>query len=221
MQTAVNDHTAPTAGILLIAATLFSVLAMAHHPAVTVPDIKTAMEQLRAMADLAAWVHGILIALMLAIYWALTEYSLRRGVQKPMVRAGLVFYGAGVVAMIGAAAVSGFVTAKVPNLAPNPNEMDLRIMAELINYSAVLNQTMANIGAVAMSAGILAWSIGLVHSPGAPRIVGSIGILAGLAPALLLITGGMHLNVQGMMMVVLIQGVWNIGVGVLLIARRV
>jgi hypothetical protein len=217
-----SAHAGRAAGILLVAATLFSVLAMAHHPSVTSHDIHDAIVELGAKADLSAWVHGILIGLMLLVFWCLTEYSLRRGIERPLVRAGLVFYGAGVVAMIGAAAVSGWITAKVPGLfPPSPSDQDMHTMAVLINFSGVLNRTLANIGAVAMSAGILAWSVGIIHSGGWPRFVGVVGILAGLSPAAMLITDGMHLDVQGMLLVVLIQGVWNIALGVLLITKRI
>jgi hypothetical protein len=219
MQT--SDHHARLAGIGLIAATLLSVLAMAHHPTLTAPDITTALQQLKELADLSAWVHGILIGLMLLIFWCLTEYSLRRGVEKPLVRAGLIFYGAGVVAMIGAATVSGWLTARVGTLVPNPGDQDLHLLAILINFSGSMNHVLANLGAVAMSAGILAWSVGLLHDQGWARAVGALGVLAGLAPALLLITGSMHLDVHGMMLVVLIQGIWNITLGVLLFQRRV
>ncbi|HEY3644199.1 MAG TPA: hypothetical protein VGM16_02575 [Gammaproteobacteria bacterium] len=216
-----QDHHAGIAGVTLIAATLLSVLAMAHHPTLTAPDITQALQQLKDLANLSAWVHGILIALMLLIYWCLTEYSLRRGVGKPLVRAGLIFYGAGVVAMIGAAVVSGWLTARIGNLLPNPGDQDLHLLAILINFSGAMNRVLANLGAVAMSAGILAWSIGLLHDQGWTRAVGLIGVLAGAAPALLLITGGMHLDVHGMLLVVLVQGVWNIAVGILLIQRRI
>jgi hypothetical protein len=216
MQT--SAHQARVAGITLIAATLLSVLAMAHHPTLTAPDITQALQQLKELADLSAWVHGTLIGLMLLIYWCLTEYSLQRGVGKPLVRAGLIFYGAGVVAMIGAATVSGWLTARVGGLVPNPGEQDLHLLAILINFSGSMNRVLANLGAVAMSAGILAWSIGLLHDKGWTRAVGGLGVLAGLAPALLLISGGMHLDVHGMMLVVLIQGIWNLAVGALLVA---
>lgn len=216
-----HPHAARAGGILLVAATLLSVLAMAHHPAVRAPDIHGALEQLKSLADLAAWVHGILIGLMLLVFYAFTEYALQRGIERPLVRLGLVFYGAGTVAMIGAAAVSGFVTAKVAGLMPDPTDVDLHVMAQLINYSYALNQAMANIGAVAMSAGILAWGLGLVHDRGWARVVGGIGILAGIAPAIALVVGGLHLDVHGMMLVIIIQAVWNLGVGALLIARKV
>jgi hypothetical protein len=166
-------------------------------------------------------VHGSLIALMLMGYWALTEFALQRGVERPLVRAGLVFYGAGVMAMIGAAAVAGFMTAKAPALAARSADTDLHLAALLINFTGLMNETMANLGMVAMSAGILAWSIGLLHSAGWPRAVGIIGVLVGVGPAVALIAGGLNLNVVGMMLVILGQAVWNVGIGVLLIRGRV
>lgn len=219
MQT--SDHHARLAGIGLIGASLLSVLAMAHHPSVSAPDITTALQQLKELAELSAWVHGILIALMLLIFWCLTEYSLRRGVEKPLVRAGLIFYGAGVVAMIGAATISGWLTARVGALVPNPGDQDLHLLAILINFSFSMNQVLANLGAVAMSAGILAWSVGLAHDKGWTRGVGILGILVGIAPAVALIAGGMHLDVHHMLAVVVLQGIWYIGLGVLLFQRRV
>lgn len=215
-----DDRHAPIAGVLLMLATLLSVVAMAHHPHVTAPDITQAIQQLKDMAELAAWVHGSLIGLMLLSFWCLTEYSLRRGVEKPLVRAGLVFYGAGVVAMIGAATVSGWLTGRVATLVPNPGDTDLHVMAMLINFSGAMNRTLADLGAVAMSAGILAWSLGLLRDRGWTRAVGALGVPVGLAPAVLLISGGMHLDVGGMTAVVVIQGIWNMALGVLLVARR-
>jgi hypothetical protein len=223
MQTAAPNpsHAARASGILLIVTTVLSIAAMSQHPSLTATTVAQAVEQLKALATQSAWVHGSLIALMLMSYWALTEFALRRGVERPLVRAGLIFYGAGVMAMIGAASVSGYMTAQVPNIAARAADPDLHLTALLINFCGLLNQTMANLGMVAMSAGILAWSIGLLHSAGWPRVVGGIGVLVGVGPAVALMAGGLHLNVVGMMLVILGQAVWNIGIGVLLIMRRV
>ena len=49
-----SDQHARIAGITLIAATLLSVLAMAHHPTVTVPDITQAILRGRQPATLTA-----------------------------------------------------------------------------------------------------------------------------------------------------------------------
>lgn len=216
-----NPHAARAGGVLLVAATLLSILAMAHHPTAGATDIRGAIDQLKGMADHAAWIHGILIGLMLLVFCAYTEYALQRGIERPLVRIGLVFYGAGTVAMIGAAAVSGWVTAKAAGLVPTPTDQDLHTLALFINFSHVFNQALANLGAVAMSGGILAWGLGLVHDKGWARVVGGIGILAGIAPAAALLMGGLHLDVHGMMLVILVQAAWNLAVGALLIARKV
>jgi hypothetical protein len=206
-------------GALLIAASLLSVVAMAHHPMVTTPDLTQAIQQLKDKAGLSAWVHGILIALMLVSFYAFTEFSLRRGLQQPLVRAGLIAYGAGVVAMIGAASISGFVTAQIPTLAAQTGDKELHVMAMLINLCVLLNRTMANLGAVTMSVGIFAWSLNLVRDAGYARVLGIVGVLIGLSPAVALISGGLHLDVHGMLLVVVLQAVWNVGVGALLMLR--
>jgi len=207
-------------GALLIAATLLEVAVMAHHPSVKTPDLAQAIDQLRNTADLAAWVHGVLIALMLVGFYALTEFSLQRGLHRPFVRAGLIGYAVGVFAMIGAASISGFVTPHVAVLAPRAGETDLRVTGQLLTLCALLNRTMASLGAVAMSAGIAAWSLDLLRGPWLGRVVGLIGILIGSLPAAALISGLLHLNVHGMMLVIVLQAAWTVGVGVLLILER-
>ncbi len=208
-------------GIVLVVSSLLSALVMAHHPSVHSPDIATALQTLKGLATLGGWVHGILIGLMLVTLWALTEFCRQRGFERPLVRAGLVSYCAGVFAMTVAAAVSGWITPAIAGFIPAPTDADLRTLALLINLSGTVNQTMADIGAVAMSAGIFFWSVGLVHSIGAARLTGVLGILIGLAPALGLIAGAFHLNVTGMLAVVLMQSLWTLAVGVLLIAGKV
>jgi hypothetical protein len=216
-----NNPAARKAGILLMAATVLEIAAMAHHPTVASHDIGPALEQIARMSDLSAWVHGLLIALMLVIFYIFTEFARRRGVALPWVRAGLIAYSVGVLAMIGAALMSGFVITQVASMAAHVPEPDLRSSAQLINFCAVLNQTFANLGAVLMSLGIVCWSIDLVRSRGFARVVGIFGLLIGLVPAAALVFGALHLNVTGMTQVVLLQSVWYIGIGALLIRGEV
>ena len=68
-----------------------------------------------------------------------------------------------------------------------------------------------------MSAGIAAWSVDLLRTAGFARWLGAGGLLVGLAPAAALILGQLHLEVQGMLLVVVVQAIWSIGVGVLLL----
>jgi hypothetical protein len=216
-----DNAAARSAGIVLIAATFLAVVAMAHHPSVTAPNISKALEQIARMSDLSGWVHGVLIGVLLATLYVFTEFARRRGLDLPLVRAGLIAYAVGVLAMIDAAMMSGFVITQIASLTPHVTDADLQSSRQLLILCSVLNRTLANFGAVLMSAGILLWSIDLLRSPRLGRVLGMLGILIGLLPAAALALGALKLNVPGMTQVVLLQSVWNIGVGVLLICEIV
>jgi hypothetical protein len=216
-----NNLAAPKAGILLVVATLLEIAAMAHHPSVHTQDIAQAIEAILRLASLSAWVHGVLIALMLGIFYVLAEFSRRRGIERPWVRAGLIAYAIGVLSMIGAASMSGFVIGHVAAAAPHVADADLRTTAQLLNFCSVLNQTFANLGAILMSLGIVFWSVDLLRTRPLPRLLGLFGLLVGIVPAVALIFGGLHLNVIGMTQVVVLQALWNVGIGVLLVRGAV
>jgi hypothetical protein len=213
----VNSAATRNAGILLVAASVLEVAAMAHHPSVASSNIAQAVEQVARLSDLSGLIHGLLIGLMLAVLYAFTEFCRRRGVAVPMVRAGLIAYTIGVLAMIGAAMMSGFVITQVASLAPRVTEADLHTSGQLLILCSVLNQKFAGLGVVLMSVGIVLWSLDLLRSPRLARLLGIFGLLIGLLPAGALALGALHLNVHGMTQVVLLQSVWNIGVGLLLI----
>ncbi len=208
---------ARTIGIVLIAATLLQILAMAHHPSVASHNISEVLGQIASVAATAAWVHAALIGLLLVVLFVYAEYSRRRGMERPLVCAGLIAYGAGIAAMIVAAMMSGFVIARVAAAAPHTGAADLLVSAQLLNFTSTLNQVFANTGAILMSVGIVAWSVDLLLAPTLARPLAILGLSVGLVPAAALAMGFLHLDVQGMTWVVLLQAVWNIGVGVVLI----
>ena len=217
----VNNVASRNAGILLVAATILAAAAMAFHPSTTSHDIAQVIEQIAHMSDLSGLIHGLLIGLMLAVLYVFTEFSQRRGMTLPLVRAGFIAYGIGVLAMIGAAMISGFVIAQVASLTPHVAEADLQTSGSLIILCSVLNQTFASLGVVLMSVAIVLWSLDLLRSPQLARHLGMFGLLIGLLPLAALAFGALHLNVHGMTLVVLLQSVWNIGVGLLLIRGAV
>jgi hypothetical protein len=122
----------------------------------------------------------------------------------------------GVAALTGAAIVSGFITARVALASAGPDAADLRITGQLLNLCTLCNQALARVGVVAMSAGIVAWSLDLVRGPALERVLGVLGMLIGVGCAAALLGGALQLDVHGMLAVVVVQGIWCIGVGVLL-----
>jgi len=208
---------ARAAGAVLIGASVLEIGAMAHHPTAHAHDMAALLVQLQALSAVSAWVHGVLIALMLTVFFALTEFAWQRGITRPAIRAGLIAYAAGVVAMLGAALADGFVTPRVATLSTVVSATDLQVTAQLLKLCMLFNQALAHLGAVAMSVGITAWSLDLVRGAGAERALGVFGAAIGLGSAGALILGALQLDVHGMMLVLVLQVIWTIGVGVLLL----
>jgi hypothetical protein len=151
------------------------------------------------------------------LLWAAgVEFSLWRGALRPRIRFALLTYGVGVLAMVGAASISGFVIPRMAMLAVPTSDVDLSITGQLFVLCAVLNRTMASLGALAMSVGIVSWSLDLVRGAVFERVVGIFGILTGVAIVVALPTGVLSLNVVGMFWVVVGQAVWGVGAGVVL-----
>lgn len=206
-----------TAPAILLAASLLEVLGMLHHPTAHGANIAQAIELIAGLASLSAVVHGSLIALMLLTVFGFIEFVVRVGLERPLIRAGLIAYASGVLVMIGAALVSGFIAPDLAALLPHQTPVDLQINTQLLILCRVLNQSCANLAVVAMSAGIVAWSLELCRSRGGSRGVGIFGCVVGLVPALALLSGQLHLDVHGMTQVVAAQAAWNIAVAVLLL----
>jgi hypothetical protein len=209
------------AGTVLAAATVLEIFVMAHHPSVHTADVAEAVRIISQLAPLGGWVHGTLQALLLIVAYGLSEFVLRRDIRRPLVRAGAIAYGAGVIVMLGAAMVSGFIITGLMTFTPHATPTDLQINAQLLVLCRVLNQSCANFGAVAMSAGIAFWSLDLLRDSGVPRNVGILGLLVSVVPALALMFGLLRLDVPGMTAVLLLQAVWNVAVGVGMMRSRI
>ncbi len=147
-----NDRTSAAPGIVLFIASLLEVLGMLHHPSVQTLDISQAVEQIARFSRLSAVVHGVLIAFMLLIAYGFVDFALRRGLTLPLIRAGAIAYGCGVLVMVGAALVSGFIITDVASLIPHTTVVDLQINLQILLLCRVLNQACANFAVVAMSA---------------------------------------------------------------------
>ena len=208
-------------GVVLLFVTLLAVAAMAHHPTVArAPDLQHAIQGLALLGRTSALVHAALIGLMLVTLHCLTEFAWRRGLARPLVRGGLIAYATGVLVMIGAALVSGFVVTDVASTVAHETTGDLQIARQLLQLCGSVNQACARFGAVAMSAGIALWSLDLLRERGIARGVGLLGIVVGLVPIVALLAGAIRLDVHGMLQVVLLQAAWNLGIAALLMRER-
>jgi hypothetical protein len=209
-----------TAGIVLVAATLLSILMMAHHPSVGAHDAAAVVAEMSGKADLSRIVHGVLIALIGAELFAFLVFCDRLGARRNEVRAGLVAYAIGAGAMIGAALISGFVVTSLAAHYAGLSADDANRFVDLSRLGMSGNQALAKLGVMGMSAAIVAWSIAL-FADRANRWLAVVGFVIGAAPVVALLVGAIRLDVTGMTLVVVCQAVWNVLVGIQLIRAKI
>jgi hypothetical protein len=211
-------------GIMLMIATLVGVLVLSHHPGLAYRELVLGGEAAARLSSAAAQVHGILMVLLLIWYYCLVEFAVQRGLRRPSVRIGLIAYSVGLIAMLGAATIDGFVVARIPvSIAAMASAGVLgepSVVRQVLVLAFALNQALANIGSVGMSLGIAAWSILLLRGATFEKAVAVVGLLIGAITSPVLLTGMLSLNRHGILVVIAAQALWNLGIGVLLLRRR-
>lgn len=181
------------AGLALVGAAAFSMLAMTHHPT-----------SLRAGAMIGI-VHGAMILFVGMMAFGFTHFARRRGLERTAVLAGLVAYAIAAFADIGAATINGFAA---PALAAHGASR------EALNLLWALNQALATLGVVATGAAYALWSLDLWRRW---KAVALLGLVAGLAPALLLIGGWIDMHLHWAILVYAAQALWAALIGFLLL----
>ena len=208
---------AALAGWTLLIVTLLAVLVMAHHPSASLSDTAQAILRIDELSRPAELVHAAMMTLLLVTFYGLLEFVMQRGWSRPLMRAGTIAYLVGLVVMMGAALVSGFVLPDVAAMMPHDTTVDLQIDRQLLILCRILNQACANFGVVAMSIGIGLWSLDLLRDRGLLRATGVLGVVVCLVPIVGLTTGLIRLDVHGALRVLAIQAVWNLTIAVWLI----
>jgi hypothetical protein len=201
---------------ILLVATFLEVAVMGHHPSVQASDPLGAAREMVALSATAVTVHGVLVALMLVIAYGCAVFASGRGASRPLIGIGSIFYGAGVVVMIGAALVSGFVLPDLANALPHATAGDGPGLNSIFILCRVLNRTCANFGVVAMSVGIGCWSLDLLKTPGLKRAVGAWGCVVSILAPLAIFSRWIHLDVHGMTQVIVLQASWYISMAFIL-----
>ena len=199
---------------VLIAANLLAVPAILHHPTAGPHDAASLVAAIDRIGTFNAAIHGTLIALMLATWLALGEFSAWRGAGRTLVRCAGQLYGAGVAAMSGAALINGFV---IVRLARDVARVGVDAFAQMSRLCWAANQTLAATGLILLSLGIGAWSLHLLHDRGPARALGAYGMLATLVCIGGYATGAFVLNVGGMVILICTHALWLVGAGLLML----
>ena len=162
-----NSRSDRTVGIILLFSAVLTVATMAHHPS-------------GHGGSLGMVVHGIMIVLLSSVFFGMCHYSLRRGLGRLLILAALVAYLLNYFAHIIAATINGFL---VPALAEQGQE----IPHALFIFAWESNQAFARLGTAATAVAFGLWGIDLLRrETGFSRLIGGLGIVAGVLPLALL-----------------------------------
>jgi hypothetical protein len=214
----ISSSTSRRAGIVLASCAALAVVAIAFHPFVTVRGTAPALAQIREFALVDRLVHGSLIVVSVGLFFGLVVFAVQRGLQRELVLTGLIAYVIGLIAVIGAALIDGFIVPAVASRFGTASK-ELASAAALLAFSASAIQVLTKFGLAAISAAILFWSLDLARDRGMPRISGIIGIVAALIVPAIITTGG-ALSAHAVGAILLVQAAWYIAIAVLLITRE-
>ena len=181
------------AAVALLIGVIAPLLIMGMHP--TGADITTGGARLVMINH---WVHGVALAAQPVVFLGLL--GLWRSLRSDVATAALVVYGFGIVAILSAATLSGFVA---------PEVVTDRV---LLGYTGQLNQGFAKVSVAAIGASLILWGAALwpIGGRGFARLPAVAGVIIGAVLALGVLTGWLHLTAGGIVIVTLLQGVWII-----------
>jgi hypothetical protein len=202
---------------------LGSVLApafMMHHPSPRSHTMADFIEAVRQGALTNAVVHGALVTVIGLLVVGFSFLAERLGRDSFVARAGLVAYGVGAIALIAAALVSGFILPEFVSRYQGRPQEEVEVVRHVLGLCRAVNQVCSRVGVMGTAVAVLLWSMLLVRRTGLAFAVGVLGCVAGTGLAIGLLSGYLKMDVHGVLVFILAQSVWSMGVAVLLIRRR-
>ena len=198
-------------GILLITGSLGGILTMAIHPVAVGGPMTT--EQVSRLSLISGVAHSIALLSSLLLFLGACGLTRRIAAADRTAFAALVTYGFACVAVLIAAAVSGFI---VPGIMKH---MVRDVPAAAHQWQIVIegifqvNQAFGRIYSVAASLAIILWSISALRNGGFGRGVAIYGCIVSVLVILGIGVGHLRLDVHGMAAVWFAQTIWIILVG--------
>lgn len=164
-----SDRSDRAVGALLVASAVLTVVAMAHHPSGV------------QGGNLVYLVHGAMVVLLSVMFFGFCYYSLRRGLDRPLILAALVAYLLSYFAHVVAGTINGFVVPALSEQGPD-------IPHAIFVFAWESNQAFARLGTAATAVAFGLWGFDLLRRGDVvSRLVGGFGIVAGVVPLALLL----------------------------------
>lgn len=214
MNTLPESRLIPAAGWLWVIGAVLAIVFMLHHPSTSSHGTAEMLAELRDEGMLSAWVHGLLIVVMMGWWLAAYGLTIRLGHYHLLPVMGLQMFSVGIFGYSLAAIASGFVAPEIAETFAGTSAAQMEQGRNLLRISWEFNQIFANIGLIGTSVAILVWGCALIRRAGIARVAGVLGVFAGAVPILLLLSGYLHLDVAGMTSIVVLHCAWYLIIGV-------
>lgn len=187
-------------------------ITMSLHPVAGAHPITPA--QFEKLTALMIGVHALAIAGVPFSFLGALALTRRLDSPSRLALTGLVIYGLGLVAVMIAPAISGFVGTEILRhiIAKGPDREQWRTLME---YNHLINQAFARIFVVASSSAIALWSLLIVKNRALSVTIGLYGLLLGPA-VIIAMLAGLSLDVHGFGLIIFGQAIWLIVTGILL-----
>ena len=201
-------------GTLLVAGNLAGIVTMVLHP-VAGHGVLSAPEMQR-LATLDRLVHGLALAGVTLIFLGTLALTRRLANAGRLPLAALVVFGLAVVSILIAGAMDGFVCADLLSrmVAGDPQ---LETWRMLLAYTFRINQAFAAIYVVGASVAIMLWSTAMLLPRRVAPGLGIYGLVLGPIILAALFSGNLPPDVHRFGLVVLVQAIWFILAGMLLL----
>lgn len=182
---------------------------------------KTTQELLQSMVQIQPWhqnVHVVAMICICGLLYGYTVLSQRLDLRRAPVLIGLITYALGSVLMLAATLLDGFISTGIAADFVNGAPEAARWMIHVVESIALTD--IARVAWVLQSAAAIAWSVALLRDAGLRRVIGCIGLLTGALPAAMVIAAGAQMDLSVVIGTLLLQAVWNLAAGVLMLRER-
>jgi len=199
------------AGIALIAGSLGGIVTMAIHPRGAVSPTADQVAHLSIVSGVA---HSLALLSVLLLFLGACGLTRRLAAADRISFAAIVTYGFACVAVMIAAAVSGFIVPDIMKHMMRDVPEAARQWQIVIAGIFQINQAFSRIFSVGSSIAIILWSVSVLRNGGLGRRVAIYGCV--VAPLIIVGIGVGHLrlDVHGMTVVMLGEVIWFIVAGV-------
>ena len=213
-----NDDTVSTMrgridGAILIGSACLAVLAMMHHPQVVAHNAHDALREISDKSVADEIVHGALMFLVSVQAVAYFGIAHRLGWTRLSTQCGAMAYWIGLLFVLLAALVDGFVIPDLVSLQNFSAEDEHGALPALYFCTSIIRMATAA-GLVAMSAGMIFWSASLLGKSRRKLVFGITGLAINAVVAFAILLGIFHLDLKGALALIILQSCWHLVAGI-------